>query len=328
MHQPSPHRRPSFTRRQLLAAGGALGLHAWLGGLSPRAARAAEGDAGETVVKEAWARIDKLGENLWSVMSDPLGGNYLTVANGGIVAGSERVLVYEAFIGADGAKWVAEQAKKLTGRWPTDVVISHYHGDHVNGLAGFHRDGEAPRVWVTDHTRTRAIETAAARERTDERRKAMLEGADPLSTDRPTRVDLGGRTVTLHPRSGHTGSDVTVELDEPSTVFWGDLLWVGMFPNYRDAVPSKLAATVREVSARRVKHHVTGHGPVATAETIGVYLDLLEHVEAAGRKSHEKGQSPEEAAKAYKMPAETADWHVFQESFFQSAISAWHRELG
>ncbi|MEO1369919.1 MAG: MBL fold metallo-hydrolase [Acidobacteriota bacterium] len=328
MTQHRQPRRPSFNRRQLLAAGGALGLHAWLGGFSPGAARASEGDAATTVAKEAWAQIDKLDKNLWSVISDPLSGNFQTVCNGGIVAGSERVLAFDAFMGADGAKWVAEQAKALTGRWPTDVVISHYHGDHVNGLAGFHLDGESPRVWVTDHTRKRAIKTAAERQRTDERRRAMLEGAEVLSTDKPTRIDLGGRTVTLRPQSGHTASDITLDLDEPSATFWGDLLWIGMFPNFMDASPSKLAASVREVRARGAEHHISGHGPVATAETLDAYSNLLDHLEAAARTSHEKGQAPEEAAKTYKMPAATADWHLFQDTYFQTAIAAWHRELG
>lgn len=326
MSNSSSVRRPQPTRRQLLAAAGTFGLHAWLGGLAPHRAHAST-DASGTVAKETWARIDRLGENVWSVISDPLGGNYLTVCNGGIVAGSERVLVFDAFMRPDGAKWVAEQANTLTGRWPTDVVLSHYHGDHVNGLAGFQRDGESPRIWVTEHTRTRIIETDAASERADAGRKAMLEAADPMSTDGPTRIDLGGRSVSLDPHSGHTGSDLTLQLEDPSTIFWGDLLWVGMFPNYRDAVPSQLAATVRHLAARKVKHHITGHGPVATKESLAAYLDLLDHVEAAARTAHEKGQSAEEAAKIYKLPKAIADWHIFQPTFFQTAIAAWYREL-
>lgn len=327
MSDSSSARRPPLTRRQLLAASGALGLHALLGGLAPRRVHAST-DAPGTVAKVAWARIDRLGDDVWSVISDPLGGNFLTVCNGGIVAGSERVLVFDAFMNPDGAGWVAEQAKALTGRWPTDVVLSHYHGDHVNGLAGLHRDGHSPRVWVTEHTRTRIIDTDAANESTDERRKAMLEAADPISTDGPTRVELGGRSVDIHPRTGHTGSDVTLELEDPGTIFWGDLLWIGMFPNYRDAIPSQLAATVRRLAARETEHHVTGHGPAATKEGIAAYLEMLDHVEAAARIAHEKGQSAEEAAKAFELPEATADWHLFRPTYFQSAIAAWHRELG
>ncbi|MDA8020729.1 MAG: MBL fold metallo-hydrolase [Thermoanaerobaculia bacterium] len=324
-HPSASNARLPMSRREMLALSGLLGLHG-LFGRAPRAVAAPGNDT--TVAKEPWGRIDRLAENLWAIVSDPLGGNYLTVCNGGIVAGKDRVLVVEAFVGAEGARWVCEQVKELTGRWPTDVVISHYHGDHANGLAGFATEGESPTVWVTDDTRRQVIETAARRERTDAKRKAMLESAEPLPTDKVTTLDLGGRKVSLHPRSGHTSSDVTVEIEDPSTIFWGDLLWVGMFPNYRDATPSVLAETVRSTLRERTTFHVTGHGPVATPAEIRLYQDLIDDVEKAARLAFDKGIPPAEAAKTYKLPTAVSDWHVFQDNYFESAISAWHHELG
>ncbi|MEM1180389.1 MAG: hypothetical protein AAGM22_18745, partial [Acidobacteriota bacterium] len=91
---------------------------------------------------------------------------------------------------------------------------------------------------------------------------------------------------------------------------------------------STLAATVREIADRKIKHQVAGHGPVADAESISLYRDMLDHMEEAGRRSHGKGQTPEEAAKEFKAHAGTADWHVFQDTYCQTAIAAWHRELG
>ena len=68
-----------------------------------------------------------------------------------------------------------------------------------------------------------------------------------LDPARTTTVDLGGRTVRIIPRAGHTSSDVTVELNDPDVVFCGDLVWNEMFPNYVDAVPSVLSASVRSI---------------------------------------------------------------------------------
>ena len=31
----------------------------------------------------------------------------------------------------------AAKARELTGRWPTHVVVTHYHADHANGVAGY-----------------------------------------------------------------------------------------------------------------------------------------------------------------------------------------------
>ena len=60
--------------------------------------------------------------------------------------------------------------------------------------------------------------------------------------------DLGGRSLTLHPLSGHTPSDLAVDVDDQPVVFAGDLLWGGMFPNFVDAIPySETRRFVREV---------------------------------------------------------------------------------
>ncbi|MEM6793716.1 MAG: MBL fold metallo-hydrolase [Acidobacteriota bacterium] len=322
---PVTPRHAHFDRREMLTLMGLFGLH----GLFGQALGAAPQTAGTLVIHEKWARVDRLGEGLWSVVSDPLSGNFQTVCNGGIISGTERTVVFDAFMMPEGGRWVAEVTRKLTGRWPTDVVISHYHGDHVNGLAGFRgAGGESPRLWMTEATRRRVIETDGQRENPDAVRLEMLEAAETLPTDRVTRLDLGGRIASLRPHQGHTDSDVTLEIEEPRTLFWGDLLWFGMFPNFRDARPSALAEAVRTLLSEPRTHHVSGHGPVVAVEGVQLYRDLLDHFEGAARESFDKGLSPEEAAKAYALPERAADWHLFQPTYFETAMGAWHRELG
>jgi len=51
----------------------------------------------------------------------------------------------------------------------------------------------------------------------------ILNLATPLDTIRPTEVDLGDRSLIIVPRRGHTASDVTIEISDPSVVFCGDL---------------------------------------------------------------------------------------------------------
>jgi len=62
--------------------------------------------------------------------------SFATLCNGGIVAGRERVLVFEGFASADGAAWVAEQARGLTRRSVTDVVISRSRSQNLVGCQG------------------------------------------------------------------------------------------------------------------------------------------------------------------------------------------------
>jgi glyoxylase-like metal-dependent hydrolase (beta-lactamase superfamily II) len=281
------------------------------------------------VADEPWARIEQLSEGVWAVVSTPLAKNdWTTLCNGGIIAGRDRVVAVEGYGREAGAKWVAEQARELTGRWPTDVVVTHYHGDHANGLAGYGSEDERPQVWLTAKTLDLIRNDDIRRELPPlSVRAEMLDSAHILDPEQSTDLDLGGLTITLHPRLGHTASDVTIELDEPSVVFFGDLLWNRIFPNFRDTIPTAFSQSIRATLRERETIYVPGHGPRPEPGEIESYLDLVDEIEAAGRRSFDKGVSAAEAAMDFELPASVSDWHLFNDNYFEVAIRAWHKEL-
>ncbi len=214
---------------------------------------------GRVVAEEPFGTLEEVAEGVWAHISTPLTGSRTTIANGGLIAGRNGVLAIEGFSQPEGAQWLAGMSRELTGKWPTHVAITHYHGDHSNGVAGYLNESDRPEIRSTDRTRDLVIE----RQRTpDEARVAALEDAELLSTTERTEIDLGGRVVTLVPRGGHTDSDVTVELDDPNVVFCGDLVWNAMFPNYVDTVPTKMAESVRALKRAQETIYVPGHGPL------------------------------------------------------------------
>jgi glyoxylase-like metal-dependent hydrolase (beta-lactamase superfamily II) len=294
----------------------------------PLPARGAQ--TSKIVAQEAWGRIEQLSEGVWAVVSTPLADNdWTTLCNGGIIAGRDRVVAVEAYGREAGAKWVAERARELTGRWPTDVVVTHYHGDHANGLAGYGTGEERPQVWLTAKTLDLIRRDDARREfPSGTERAEMLDGARILASGQSTTLDLGGPTVTFHPRRGHTDSDVTIELKEPSVVFFGDLLWNRLFPNYRDTIPTAFSQSIRAGLRERETVYVPGHGPRPEPGELESYLGLIDEIEAVGRRSFEKGVSPDAAAAEFKLPESVRDWHLFNDSYFEVAIRAWHKELG
>ena len=129
------------------------------------------------------------------------------------------------------------------------------------GVAGYLDANDHPVIRSTERTRNLVIE----RNQTppDPDRVAAVKGAVMLSAMEPTIIDLGGRSVKLIPRGGHTDSDVTLELDDPSIVFCGDLVWNSMFPNFVDTVPTKMIASVKAFKRARATAYVPGHGPLA-----------------------------------------------------------------
>lgn len=302
----------------------------WMSAIAGGPKLFADEATGTVVAKEPWGRIERLHDGVWAIVSTPLDArDFTTVCNGGIIAGSERVLVVESFASAKGAGWVVRQARELTGRPPTDVIITHYHGDHANGVSGFQDGGEAPKIWTTPTTRELLAPSGQNDGRGDEGvRASLIAGAEALDEASSTTIDLGGRKVHLHPRAGHTASDVTIELEDPSVVFYGDLLWNRMFPNYRDTTPTVFADSIRAAMRERETVYVPGHGPLAVAEDVERLLAALGEIEVVGRESWKEEMSPTEAARGFRLSESLGEWTLFSDNYFEVAISAWHRELG
>lgn len=320
-----------LTRRRFLADGVTCTAHlALAAALAPDAVRAmwAQAQRGPVVATEPFGRLEQVAEGIWALISTPLTGSRETVSNGGLIAGKSGVLAIEGFMTPDGARWLAGKSRELTGRWPTHVVISHYHADHINGIAAYREGGATPSMLVTDETRGAVLGAVLAQvtPADEARREALAQSVAPAGD--ATAIDLGGRTVRLVRRRGHTASDVSVEVDDPSVVFTGDLVWNGMFPNYVDATPTRLADATRALRRTRTTTYVPGHGSVATDADVGRYLAMLAEVEHAARGAYAKGTPAAEAGGTFALSPSLGEWALFNKVFFERAFAAWYRELG
>lgn len=308
---------PECCRRSFLMGCGAY--VAWALSEAPVGVRRAWAEETETAVTtEAFARVEQVAENAWAVISTPDGG-FDTVSNGGIIAGDDAVLAIEGFMTPKGGEWLRGVAEELTGRAPTHLALTHFHSDHIAGARGVLGEDGAGTIAVTQIVQDALPDALKA----DSGQTAFM----TLEASSPTEIDLGGRTVRLTPRQGHTPSDVVVELVDPKVVWCGDLLWNGMFPNYVDAMPSTLSTQCRELLTENGGTYVPGHGPIGDKQSNQRYLELLDFVGDAARIAHEKGTPPAEAVKEFAIPASLGEWHLFQPKFFQTAFEAWSREL-
>ncbi len=290
--------------------------------------RFAAAQRGVVVVEESFGRLERLADGVWALVSTPLQAR-ATLSNGGIVAGSEGVLLIEGFASVEGAQWMAAQAYQLTGRRPTHVVLTHYHGDHSGGLAGYRNDGDLPLVLHTPTTRE-LLEASLQQRDTggaESPLATLAEEAMIADAGEPLQVDLGGRVVSIAAREGHTPSDLTVRVDDPRVVFCGDLVWNGMFPNYVDAIPTRLRAACADLLSDERAVYVPGHGSLADHAEIRSFLDLIDDVGQAARRSFEAGASPSEGAADYEVPQSLGEWFMFSPRYYEVAFTAWHREL-
>src|SRR6185503_4536095 len=218
----------TMNRRDFLAQSGSCAAHlALAAGFMPPAARLAwaRSSIGPVVAREPFGNLEKVADGVWALVSTPLNNDRTTVSNGGIIAGRNAVLAIEGFNQPEGAIWLAGKARELTGRWPTHVVLTHYHADHANGIAGYFASDGHPALHATDRTKMLVLERnqPANADRAAALRDALILGAAGATT-----LDLGGRSVRIVARLGHTESDLSLELDGPSITFCGDLVWNAM----------------------------------------------------------------------------------------------------
>lgn len=334
------HESHTVTRRRFLAVSSTCTAHlALMASPFPAAARTlwSRRTLGQVVAQEPFGRLEAVGEGLFALISTPLTGDYTTVSNGGIIAGRDGVLVVEAFQTRGGAEWMARKARELTGKWPTHVLVTHYHGDHSRGVEGYFPSPQTPGEGTEPSGQThgpRVLATATTRDLTRDhlptdasaslaRRWADVVLVDP--TD-PTTLDLGGRQLRMVPRRGHTASDVTLDLPGESVTWCGDLVWNGMFPNYMDAEPSRLSRAVLGLRTEGTRVYVPGHGPLAGDEDMDRYIDVLNGIEETARRAIREGWTAEEAGARHQIPGELGEWTLFNPIYFQRAIEAWMQE--
>jgi len=248
----------TISRRDFVVRSGTCAAHlALAAAVAPEALRAAwaRTPLGAVVASEPFGSLEQVADGIWALISTPLGGDRTTLSNGGIIAGRSGVVAIEGFNQPAGAAWLGAKARELTGRWPTHVVVTHYHADHANGVAGYLSPDGAngkPAVRTTERTRDLVLQR---NQPADDARTAALQQTVLVPGSGESTIDLGNRRVRIVPRSGHTDSDLSLEVDDPSVVFCGDLVWNNMFPNYVDAIPSKLSdGNNHGVDAHRTLH--------------------------------------------------------------------------
>lgn len=327
----------TVNRRGFLGA--SIGCGAYLAmalGAAPLMTRRAfaQQPKGESLLETKFARVEKLADGVWAVVSVTTKGDYTTVSNGGIVAGKDSVLCIEGFNTPAGGRWINQLAKELTGRWPDYVVLTHLHGDHSNGLEGYLRQDGGPRIISTATTRQLMAERAATvNAEPDElglinsNIKTVLPDAVIRNRDIRLTIDLGGRTLVLHQRAGHTPSDLTVHVDDPRVVFTGDLVFNGLFPFYGDAIPSRWIEALGNLMKDDQSVFVPGHGSIASHADLTPYMELMRHTADAAKRAFEKGVPASEAWEQYKIPESMGQWAKFRPDVYRFAFEAWEKEL-
>ncbi len=289
---------------------GLMALIATLGliTLQPRAIAQAPGAPAPATLESAGLTLEELGDGVYGLIASvdfPPQDAGLAICNGGIIVGSDGVVVVDPFQSEALGDLLFETVATLTDLPVKYVVNTHYHFDHTGGNpAAASRDlpilGRGP---IREFMLTRNGES------------------DPNITPPEVIINsawdlwLGERHVQIREFEGHSGgTDVIVYIPDADVLIAGDLLFNQRIPYLADGNIRAWQATLAELIVDYPNALILpGHGPVTDVdglEALKSYLGALATL-AEGWKT--AGTSQAEAL-ATALPAEYSNF-LFQALF-------------
>jgi glyoxylase-like metal-dependent hydrolase (beta-lactamase superfamily II) len=287
-----------------------------------------------------------------------LGGNVAFLVT------EEGVLVVDSGTFPRHGKLILEQVRKKTDKPVRYLVLTHYHGDHVNGVPPF-RDKCAVLAHRGLAENLERFQADNLKKAIEERYPAFIQGLDeqiqdsepgpergklqeqrrrvmadlqemkaiqPFGPDLTYRTELtlrlGGQTVRLwHPGPAHTGGDTIVHFVEKKAVHMGDMLFHRLHPFIDfDAGCDTLnwIAALKKVAAWDIEVVIPGHGEVTGKKGLDWKVEYLTQLRKEVGQALKSGKTLEQAQESVKMPAYKA---IGFERILPRGVAAVYREL-
>ena len=301
---------PLITRREMLrraglisgTAAGALLVPEWVWALAQ--APAAQGDQ--------LAQM-RAGMGATPITSQPLGDRITMLAGPGgnvvVLRGSDGKVVVDTFVQP---AWTGLKAAldKMGNERIATVIDTHWHFDHADNNASFHKAGAA--IVAHENTKKRLSETHD------------LLGAHfpPAPADAlPTQtfpnihtIDANGEKLTLgHIPPAHTDTDIYIKFQNANVLHLGDVFFNGFYPFIDASTGGSIGGMINgaEMGAKMADSRtkiVPGHGPLGDVVALNKYRDVLVTARDRVAKLKKSGQTLEQVIAAAPMKEFDATW--------------------
>lgn len=276
----------------------ALGLLAMLTVVGLVALPARTNAQDTATLDSAGLTLTELGEGIYGLIASvdfPPTNPNLAICNGGIIIGSDGVIVVDPFQSEALGDLLFETVATLTDLPVKYVVNTHYHFDHTGGNPAA-ASRELP-ILGRGPIREFMLTRNGDRDPNITPPEVIISGTWDLW--------LGERQVQIREFEGHSGgTDVILYVPDARVLMTGDLMFQGRIPYVADgnlrAWQATMANLIVDYSDAIV---LPGHGPVTDVKGLEAFKSYLAWLENLALTWKANGTS-QEAAVATALPAE------------------------
>ena len=234
------------------------------------------------------------------------GRDNASVANAGVIVGDDSVLVIDTLTAPMHAKAFIAAIRTVTDKPFSRVVLTHHHGDHVNGTQYF------PGADIVSHPYCRDEVVKAANAPGPAfwpKRDGWADGTEPRRIVPPTTTADGkvtyyyGKTIVelLPMVPAHTYGDIVVHLPQHKVMFVGDIGFFYVAPWCQNAHPTHWIDTCRRIDRMDVQTIVAGHGPLGGKAELADMAEYLARLKREARTRYDAKVSAGAAAADIRM---------------------------
>jgi glyoxylase-like metal-dependent hydrolase (beta-lactamase superfamily II) len=258
-------------------------------------------------------RLEECGDGCFAYLQGDGGWGW---SNAGLIVGDGRSLLVDTLFDVQLTASMLETLADHTAGAPIDTVVNtHANGDHCYGNVEVTRRWSGVEIVASVATATEMPEVppsmlAALNDTEGEVGELFRHffGAfdfEGIELELPTRtfegrldVDVGGRLVELiEVGPAHTAGDTIVHVPDASTIYTGDILFIGGTPIVWAGPVSNWIAACDLIVDLDVDTVVPGHGPVTDLDGVRAVGDYLEFVEGEARSRFDSGMDAFDAAR-------------------------------
>ena len=196
------------------------------------------------------------------------------ISNAGFVITGEGVVVFDALGTPSLAVKLVKLIKSVTDQPITQVIVSHYHADHIYGLQVFKEEGAI--IYAPDGALDYLISDPAF-ERLEERQFSLSPWVnDDTRLVYPDEIiktsatfQAGSKTLTINYQGkAHSDGDLIVLVEPDLVLFSGDIIFRSRIPFIGNGDTRHWLETLEKLETTGLEALVPGHGP-ATFEPSG-----------------------------------------------------------